>query len=70
MSLSANRTRLSMATKELSASWNQTKEYWKDAKSQEFEKKYLEELFDSVETAGSVMEQLDKLLNKIKTDCE
>ena len=70
MSLSANRTRLSMTTKELSANWKQTKEYWKDAKSEEFEHKYLDELFDGVETAGGVMEQLDKILNRIRNDCE
>lgn len=70
MSLSANRIRLAMTTKELSANWKETKEYWRDAKSREFEKKFLDELFDGVDTAGGVMEQLDKLLNKIRTDCE
>ena len=70
MSLSANRTRLTMTTKELLANWKQTKEHWKDAKSAEFEHRYLDELFEGVETADGVMEQLDKLLNKIKTDCE
>ena len=70
MSLSANRTRLTMTTKELLANWKETKEYWKDSKSAEFERHYLDELFDGVETANDVMEQLDKLLHKIKTDCE
>lgn len=70
MSLSANRTRLAMTTRELSAKWNETKEHWKDAKSAEFEHKFLDELFDSVETAAGVMEQLDKILNRIRTDCE
>lgn len=70
MSLSANKTQLATITKELLMNWKQTKEHWKDAKSQEFERKYLEELFDSVDTAVAVMDQLDKLLHKIRSDCE
>jgi hypothetical protein len=70
MSLSANRTRLASITKELSGKWKETKEYWRDTKSQEFESKYLQELFDGVDAAGGVMEQLDKVLNRIRTDCE
>ena len=70
MSLNANRTRLNQTTKELLAKWKETKEYWRDAKSAEFEHQYLDELFDGVDTANEVMEQLDKLLHKIKIDCE
>jgi hypothetical protein len=70
MSLSANKTRLASITKELSSNWSETKESWRDAKAQEFERDYLQELFDSVESASGVMDQLDKLLNKIRTDCE
>ncbi len=70
MSLSANKTQLATITKELLMNWKQTKEYWRDAKSAEFERKYLEELFDGVDTAVAVMDQLDKLLHKIRTDCE
>ncbi|MEO6183721.1 MAG: hypothetical protein ABIP71_11615 [Verrucomicrobiota bacterium] len=70
MSLNANRSRLAALTKALSNDWKQTKESWRDAKAQEFEQRYLEELFDGVDTAVAVMDQLDKLLNKIKTDCE
>lgn len=70
MSLSANRSQLAAITKELSGHWRQTRESWKDAKSEEFEHKYLEELFDGVDTAVAVMDQLEKLLNKIRTECE
>ena len=70
MSLSANRTRLAGITKELASNWNATKEHWRDAKSLEFQRDYLQELFDSVDAAVGVMEQLDKLLNKIRNDCE
>ncbi len=70
MSLNANRTRLATLSKALSIDWKETKESWRDAKRQEFEQRYLEELFDGVDTAVAVMDQLDKLLHKIKTDCE
>ena len=70
MSLSAKRTRLSSVTKELALDWAQTKESWKDAKSREFEQKYLQELFGGVDSAITVLDELDRVLTKIKTDCE
>ena len=70
MSLSAKKGRLSAVTKELAVDWAQTKEAWKDEKCREFEQKYLEELFASVDRAVLVIEQLDKLVLKIKKDCE
>ena len=68
--MSANGARLEALTKELRIQWRQTREYWSDAKSAEFEHKYLEELFSSVDRAVSVIDQLDKLITKIKKDCE
>jgi hypothetical protein len=68
--MSANATRLSAITKELQNHWLETKEYWQDSRSQEFERKYLEELMASVDKAVTVIEQLDKLIDKIRKDCE
>jgi len=62
--------RLAGLTKELRAQWQDTKSYWKDARSLEFEHKYMEELFSSVDRTVTVIEQLDKLLSKIRTECE
>jgi hypothetical protein len=62
--------RLAGITKELRAQWHDTKACWKDAKCQEFEQKYMEELFASVDRAVTVIEQLDKLLTKVRSDCE
>jgi hypothetical protein len=70
MSLSASKIRLAALTKELSVNWRETKESWRDVKAQEFEQNYLQELFDSVDAAVGVMDQLDKVLKKIRTDCE
>jgi len=68
--MNANGTRLAAITKELWGEWLQTKDYWRDAKSQEFEHKYLEELVASVDKTVMVIEQLDKLITKIRNDCE
>jgi hypothetical protein len=68
--MSANGARLEAITKELRVQWQQTRQYWSDAKSVEFEHNYLEELFSSVDRAVAVIDQLDKLITKIKKDCE
>jgi uncharacterized protein (UPF0335 family) len=68
--MKASGSRLAGLTKELRAQWQDTKNYWKDAKSQEFECKYMEELLASVDRAVTVIEQLDKLVTKIRKDCE
>ncbi|HEY1787452.1 MAG TPA: hypothetical protein VGJ73_04820 [Verrucomicrobiae bacterium] len=70
MSLSANKGRLTGSTRELSLQWEQTKNYWRDQKSAEFEKKYLDELFVFVNKTVVVLEKLDELLKKVRTDCE
>jgi uncharacterized protein YeaO (DUF488 family) len=68
--MKASGNRLVALTKELRAEWQNTKSYWKDAKSQEFEHRYMEELLASVDRAVTVIEQLDKLIDKIRSDCE
>jgi len=50
--------------------WAETKEYWKDAKSREFEQRYMTELFARVDKTAMVIEKLDELLNRVKSDCE
>jgi len=68
--MNASQARLEALTKELRVQWYQTKDQWADAKSQEFEQRFLQELFISVERSVAVIEQLDKVITKIKKDCE
>jgi len=68
--MNANGTRLSGITKDLLNQWQLTKQDWPDAKSPEFERKYLQELISSVDKAVTVIEQLDKVVAKIRSDCE
>jgi len=68
--MSGNGAKLLALSKALSNQWQQTKHYWRDAKADEFERKYIQELMTSVEHASTVIEQLDKLVAKIRKDCE
>jgi hypothetical protein len=68
--MNANGTRLTGITRALLNQWRQTKDYWQDTRSEEFEHKYMDELQSSVDKAVAVIEQLDKLVTKIRKDCE
>jgi formate-dependent phosphoribosylglycinamide formyltransferase (GAR transformylase) len=70
MSLSGSKNRLVAITNELSNRWDETKNYWRDAKSQEFEQRYMVELFANVDKTVTVMEKLHELLTKVRNDCE
>jgi len=70
MSLSGSKNRLVAITKELSNRWDETKNYWRDAKSQEFEQRYMVELFANVDRTITVMDKLNEVLTKVRNDCE
>ena len=70
MSMSGSKARLVGLTKELSLKWEDTRNYWRDAKAQEFERKYLQELFAGVDKTIGVVEKLDELLKRVQKDCE
>jgi hypothetical protein len=70
MNLTGNRSRLTGLTRDLSLQWDETKSFWLDAKSQEFEQRFMIELEAQTSRAVGVLEQLDKLLQKVRSDCE
>ena len=70
MSLSGSKNRLVAITKELSNRWDETKNYWRDAKAQEFEQRYMLELFASVDKTITVMHKLNEVVTKVRDDCE
>jgi hypothetical protein len=70
MSLSGSRSRLAAISKELSLRWHETRNYWKDSKSHEFEQRYLDDLLARVDKTVTVVEKLDELLGKVRKDCE
>jgi len=68
--MNANATRLAGITRELWMHWQRTKGDWRDIKSQEFEQKYLSDLLGTVDKTVAVIEELDKLILRIKKECE
>jgi hypothetical protein len=70
MSMTGCKARLTGATKELYLRWEQTKESWRDTKCIEFEQQYMIELLANVDKALTIIDQLDKLVAKIRHDCE
>ena len=70
MNLSGSKSRLVGVTKELLLQWEDTRIYWRDAKSQEFERRYIQELRVRVDKAVTVIEKLDELLKRVRNDCE
>lgn len=68
--MSASGQRVGALTKDLMNRWRLTRESWRDEKANEFEREYLIELQSSVDKSLYVMEQLDKLLAKIRKECE
>ena len=70
MNLSGNKSRLVGLTREIGLHWAETKNHWRDARAQEFEQRFMTELFANVDRTVSVMEKLEELLKKIRSDCE
>jgi hypothetical protein len=70
VNLSGSKSRLVGITKELKLQWQDTRVYWRDSKSQEFEQRYLQELGVRVDKAVAVIEKLDEILRKVRNDCE
>jgi hypothetical protein len=70
MSISANGKLIASLTKELSLKWADTREHWQDIKAREFEQKYIDDLTITVDRAAPVFDDLEKLISKVRTDCE
>ena len=70
MSSGGSRSKLMASAKDLSRKWEETKNYWRDAKCEEFDRHYMQELLGRIEKAAMVMEKLDELLTKVRKDCE
>jgi hypothetical protein len=70
MSLSGHKSRLVGLTRDISLEWAETKNYWQDAKSEEFDRRFMNELSAQVNRTMVVLEQLDELLKKVRSDCE
>jgi hypothetical protein len=70
MNLGGQRAKLVGLAKDLINEWDRTRTHWQDARSAEFERRYIEELRARVDKTSSVIQQLDVLLAKVRSDCE
>ena len=70
MNLAGSKSRLVGSARELSMKWTETKNYWRDQKCQEFEHRYMEDLFIRVDKTVAIIEKLDEILKKVRSDCE
>ena len=70
MSTKGSASNLIQAAKDLSLDWEQTRTFWQDAKSREFEQEYLGEIPNLVTRTVTAMKELDELLRKVRSDCE
>ena len=68
--MTGSQNRLMGLTKELRVEWDNTKASWRDAKSAEFEKRFLDGLFADVNQTIANIDALERLLAKIRADCE
>jgi hypothetical protein len=70
MSVNANKARLAALTGNLARQWEATQGYWLDNKSREFGKLYVEQLLLQVNKAVTVCDNLEKIINQARSDCE
>jgi hypothetical protein len=70
MSLQPISTKLMAGARELSVAWEQTQRVWGDAKRDEFERLYVSELLSAVDDAVRTIGEIDKVLTRIRHDCE
>jgi len=68
--MSASQSRLVGLTQEISLQWAETRNYWRDAKSEEFERLFMTELSAHVNRTVTALSQLDELLKKVRSDFE
>ena len=62
--------RLMALTSELIREWQQTRQFWNDDKSREFEKRFIDELTAGARQANNSIEILEHVLNKVRSECE
>ena len=70
MNLSGNKSRIVGLTRDITLRWAETKNYWRDAKGGEFERRFMVELDANVNRTVTILEKLEELLKKVRSDCE
>jgi hypothetical protein len=61
---------LAAALKNLNVAWEEVRVHWRDAKAAEFEERFLKELPSRTTQAATVISDIDKVLKRVRNDCE
>ncbi len=61
---------LAQVGKDLAQEWQHAKIHWRDMKASEFERNYLDELPSLIGKSREALEELDRFLRKVRSDCE
>lgn len=70
MNVSGSAANLMQSLKVLRLEWEQTSASWRDAKHDDFDRKYLENLPNDVSRAAIVIKEIAAVLDKVRKDCE
>ena len=66
----ASSSNLETSTRDLLLAWERARETWRDVKSQQFGRTFIQPVPDLVVQARDAMAHLESLLKKIQYDCE
>ena len=70
MNLNGQKSRLASLTKSFTLRWASTQSHWRDSRSVEFDRHFMQDLPPRVNQATNAIEKLDELLNRIRKECE
>jgi hypothetical protein len=70
MSVGSNGKALGAIARQLGQQWEHARGPWRDEKSEEFERTYLSELMSRVDRAASVFDELNRLVEQVRSECE
>ena len=70
MSAVTSKARLAGLRKRLVADWEQTRSTWTDDKAREFHQRHMVELIAEMEKTLTALDNLEKLMQQVKDDCE
>ncbi|MCA9196094.1 MAG: hypothetical protein KDA87_01100 [Planctomycetales bacterium] len=67
--LASSVARIQHATKELHDAWLDTKPYWHDKTSRDFEKNFLDPILPELRLLMAEVREVEEMYAKVKTDC-
>jgi hypothetical protein len=60
--------KMKLSAKNTKALWEQTRAFWKDEKSRQFEEQFLTRLFAEIEKVETALDTIGAMLNRIRVE--